>query len=337
MTVTEPKDNAIGITFLLTGASMPLKSYTSIRRVLLHVNQVVVEYRYNSFSSTSKNHHYIASIIHDAFLYLKNEYTTVEKYGIVGHGIGGKIALLVASKFDDSKDTSLEIVLALDPIDISPTEFANGKLNFNKCKSSVFVTDTGSIKINGANDIYRRHTNTVKILSHSGAGHLAYCDRVDEIPFWNRNHRLDKGTSIRNSQIKKRTHKTILASFRWERHLSLDPFEAQKKRQSMRQSILQINLSPEPAVLEVEEIEDISEIESKFPVSDDSDDSTNSKDNSYVKDKKKNRRSKKYKLFGSSHKNDSDDDNDTKRRKRDKAKSGFKKTGKTIGKVFNPI
>ena len=49
----------------------------------------------------------------------------VDKYDIVGHSIGGKIALLTAALYDD--ENLIRNVLALDPVDQTPVEFTNEK------------------------------------------------------------------------------------------------------------------------------------------------------------------------------------------------------------------
>lgn len=239
-TVTEPQGEIKGITFLISAANLPLTSYRSIRRTLRHVGQVVVDYNYNIFASHSRNHTKLVSTIREAFLSLKNDYTEVEKFGVIGHAIGGKIALMVAA-MTEHDDSALEFVLALDPIDKSPVQIANGSLNFGKCKFPIFVTNTGCVTNNGALDIYSRHMNSIKVLHHTGAGHLAYCDGAEELSHWN--YRLGKGTNERNVVIKRRAIKTIKTSFRWESQDSLDAQEAMDYRKSMQRSIINMNTS----------------------------------------------------------------------------------------------
>jgi len=297
---------------------------------------VVVDYNYTNFSPYSRNHTRLANSIKEAFLYLKNEFHNVSKYGVIGHGIGGKIALMVAAMAEHN-DSYLEFVLALDPIDKSPVQIANGSLNFSKCKFPIFVTNTGSVKINGASDIYSRHTGCIKILHHSGAGHLAYCDGTSELPYWN--HRLNRGTGERNTVIKRRTIKTITTSFRWDRQPSLDPREEFNYRNSLAKSILEIN-------------ESTVDLDSNIDVESESNDETENRKVSWDakvhvlsalqesishSSKVNNSSTDSTDSSGMNDTNDKNNNKVSKKKKKPSLKRGLKKTGKVLGTIFTPF
>jgi len=52
----------------------------------------------------------------------KQELSKIDMYTIIGHSVGGKVSLLVASIIDSRRVSS---VLALDPVDINSVEFTN--------------------------------------------------------------------------------------------------------------------------------------------------------------------------------------------------------------------
>ena len=60
--------------------------------------------------------------IRDVFNEVKDEFH-VKQYDMIGHSIGGKIALLVAALYDD--ENFVRNIIALDPVDQSPVEFTN--------------------------------------------------------------------------------------------------------------------------------------------------------------------------------------------------------------------
>ncbi|KAL9182855.1 hypothetical protein ACHAXT_004134 [Thalassiosira profunda] len=115
-----------GMTFLVTAANMPLSKYTSIISALNSVDHVVVGFFVNVAKPVRGNHRAKAEKIREIFLELKGEYN-VKKYDIVGHSIGGKIALLAAALFDEEK--WIRSIIALDPVDQTPVEFTNNVLS----------------------------------------------------------------------------------------------------------------------------------------------------------------------------------------------------------------
>eukprot|EP00978_Attheya_sp_CCMP212_P022433 scaffold66940_cov23-Attheya_sp.AAC.1 len=124
VTIDEPRTTRTpaGLTFVVGAANMPVSKYLSIKNVLLQMDHVVVRLFVNVARPIRNNHRTKADNIHRMFQELKTEYR-VERYNIVGHSIGGKIALLVAALHN--QDHSLRAIVALDPCDQSPTEFTN--------------------------------------------------------------------------------------------------------------------------------------------------------------------------------------------------------------------
>jgi dienelactone hydrolase len=115
----------------------------------------------------------------------------VDRYNIVGHSIGGKIALLVAALHNS--DHSLRAIVALDPCDQSPSEFtqkAIGVKNLDLMSSDVDITltHTGSgffiKKEHNAEVIQRYNRSKFKLVKHYGAGHMAYCDEEEGKMSW---------------------------------------------------------------------------------------------------------------------------------------------------------
>lgn len=239
LAITEPTRQIQGITFLLSGTNLPLEYYISIRRTLLSVGQVVVDYSYKSFSLHSRNHIKVANSIKNIFPYLSSEYDDVDKYGIVGHGIGGKIALMVAAVIGRN-NFQLEMVIALDPIDENPVQFTNRALSFEGCRFPIFVSHTGSVMKNGAIQIYNEHAASVKLLHHKGADHLAYCDINNSQSCMN--NLPKRGNETRNTAVKKNTIRTIKKSFRWINEIqSCTPEQRRSSIAELTSSIVELN------------------------------------------------------------------------------------------------
>jgi dienelactone hydrolase len=191
VTIDEPRTRTpAGLTFVVGAANMPVSKYVSIKNVLLKMDHVVVRLFVNVARPIRNNHRTKADNIHCIFKELKTEYR-VERYNIVGHSIGGKIALLVAALHN--KDHSLRAIVALDPCDQSPTEFTNkakGAKNLDLMSSDVDIslTHTGSgffiKKEHSAEVIQRYNRSKFKLVKHFGAAHMAYCDEEEGKMSW---------------------------------------------------------------------------------------------------------------------------------------------------------
>ena len=218
--VTEPENTPIRLTFLITESNQSENSYKTIRETLLSLNHVVVVLAFRPWKM--KEHDLLAHLIHSSFHNVLKDDFRIRSYGIIGHGIGGKIALLVPSLHPRSK--SLKVVMALDPIDESPTMFTSPESNKNYSfpsenlsQTKFFVTSTNngasSNKHNGVAICRRNRGPHVKFIDHDGADHLsAYCDREVSSFLC---HCHSDGNKKRNENTFRRTMKLIKTNFYW--------------------------------------------------------------------------------------------------------------------------
>lgn len=193
--IYRPKRKVVGITFLVTAANMPVSKYTSIINTLTSNDHVVVGIYVNAIALNRNAHRMKAEAIPEIFKELKSDFR-VNKYDIVGHSVGGKIALLTAALFDSEQ--IIRNIVALDPVDQNPVEFTNdilkqamlgGSKQDNNSKKSnlslasskaditVTFTDCGGIvgKKHHGREIQKKNPN-IKLVLHRNAGHMAYCD-----------------------------------------------------------------------------------------------------------------------------------------------------------------
>jgi len=184
--VTKPLVKPLGVTFLLTAANIPLSKYDSIRDALISINHVVVGYCINALCPLWGNHRIKAEEVHDMFKELNKDYRVFE-YNIVGHSIGGKIALMVAALHDEDK--ALNSVVALDPVDQSPVEFTKEKgkgdnisLQHVGADITMTITESGFFVDRDHNGRAIKSFNpNVNLVLHRNAGHMAYCDEGGEL------------------------------------------------------------------------------------------------------------------------------------------------------------
>lgn len=178
--IAMPKGSPAGLTFLLTAANISLAKYLSIRDALLKIDQIVVGFYINALNPPRNNHRVKAEKVREMWKELRGEYR-MRNYNIVGHSVGGKIALLVAAAYDD--DASVRSIVALDPVDQTPPEFTNADPAMNlslgdvKANIAMTFTDTGFFvkKEHNARAINRANRET-KLINHRNAGHMCYCD-----------------------------------------------------------------------------------------------------------------------------------------------------------------
>lgn len=186
---TGGSQRAAGLTFVITAVSMPLSKYTSIIEALLSLNHVVVGIYVNSL--TTEQHRTKAERIPQIFAELSTEGGSptrgLKKYGIVGHSIGAKIALLTAALYDEERD--IATIIALDPVDQSPPEFTNAPLTSGKkgrdnlklkaggADITLTCTDSGYWikKAHNARGIHN-HNPATKLIMHRNTPHMVYCD-----------------------------------------------------------------------------------------------------------------------------------------------------------------
>mmetsp|Transcript_14687 Transcript_14687/g.31911 ORF Transcript_14687/g.31911 Transcript_14687/m.31911 type:complete len:335 (-) Transcript_14687:104-1108(-) len=211
--IYRPKQRKVaGLTFVVTAANLPLSKYTSTINALTSVDHVVVGLFVNVLSPARGNHRAKAERIRQIFQKLRGEFR-VKHYDIVGHSIGGKIALLAAALYDG--ENCIRSIVALDPVDQSPAEFTNRILsadgNFpppnpfrggegdddasaastvskrgrrtnlslesSKADITLTFTDTGYwiSKKHNAREI-QKNNPSVKLVMHRNSFHMVYCD-----------------------------------------------------------------------------------------------------------------------------------------------------------------
>mmetsp|Transcript_12817 Transcript_12817/g.22516 ORF Transcript_12817/g.22516 Transcript_12817/m.22516 type:complete len:289 (+) Transcript_12817:42-908(+) len=114
-----------GVTFLLPGAMISISEYNGLRDVILEQHHLVVSLYVNVLWPLGNNHRKHAQDVKKVFDALISMYAQLpNSYSIVGHSVGGKIALLLASIIDPKR---VSAVLSLDPVDLNPIEFSNEK------------------------------------------------------------------------------------------------------------------------------------------------------------------------------------------------------------------
>ncbi|KAL7462811.1 hypothetical protein ACHAXS_003187 [Conticribra weissflogii] len=180
--IYKPKGSVSGLTFVLTAANIPLSKYQSIIDALSSINHAVVGFFINVASPIANNHRMKAERIPIIFSALKAEFQ-VKNYNIVGHSVGGKIALLTAALHDDGN--LIRNVISLDPVDQTPVEFTHAKdsgienLSLEKSQADITITFTDSgyfiLKSHTGREIQKNNPST-KLILHRNTCHMVYCD-----------------------------------------------------------------------------------------------------------------------------------------------------------------
>jgi hypothetical protein len=222
--VYKPKGKVSGLSFVLTAANLPLSKYASIISALNSANHVVIGLYIsilNPLQIGNNLHRSKAERIPPMFHELREEFN-VNKYDIVGHSIGGKIALLTAALFDD--ENLIRNVLALDPVDQSPVEFTNDSalkqantnqkgrdnVSLRNSKADIVITCTESgyfvSKAHNGREI-QKNNPSVKLVMHRNSCHMVYTDDGGTISW---KALMGSGTSPdRNQAIKQETLQLI--------------------------------------------------------------------------------------------------------------------------------
>lgn len=191
--IYKPRNNKVaGLTFVVTAANIPLSKYASIISALNSADHVVVGFFVNVINPPLSNHRIKAERIPMIFHELKDDFK-VNSYDIVGHSVGGKIALLVAALYDE--EHLVRNITALDPVDQSPVEFTNtvtkpsavtkttkkGRTNLSlessRADITLTFTDSGYFigKKHNAREI-QKNNPSAKIVLHRNSCHMVYCD-----------------------------------------------------------------------------------------------------------------------------------------------------------------
>lgn len=182
VTVSEPDDAPLGVTFLLPGAMVQLSEYDSTRDVLLERRQIVIGFFLDVLSFES--HDEMAEKVPRIFKEFLHSYPNLpNSYNVVGHSVGAKLSLLLPAKVDPG---SVSTVIALDPVDEHPPEFTNDSgngenLSLLDTAASIYVTwakagGRGISKNHNAKAIYDANSEGITFIEHEDAGHMAYTD-----------------------------------------------------------------------------------------------------------------------------------------------------------------
>jgi len=118
--IYKPEGTPTSITVFLPGTMLNLEDYSSTYDVLTEQNQVVIGFR--KLNPFTQNHNRMAEKVAEVvkeFRAIEGNSSLPEKYNIVGHSLGGKVAMMVAAKFDIE---NVNKIIALDPVDDKPRE-----------------------------------------------------------------------------------------------------------------------------------------------------------------------------------------------------------------------
>mmetsp|Transcript_18673 Transcript_18673/g.23500 ORF Transcript_18673/g.23500 Transcript_18673/m.23500 type:complete len:227 (+) Transcript_18673:63-743(+) len=194
--IFKPEGDATGITVFLPGTLLKLEEYSSTYDTLVEQNQIVIGFKnMNPFPIVGRSHQRmaedVASVVEE-FLALEEYSGLPAKYNVVGHSLGGKVALMVAAKYDIEK---VKNVIALDPVDDKPRELTYPK---NKPKTDLSNSLADEIHLYQSEkggeglfplcpsdrnatviqEIYPKKITSLTI--DEGAGHMSYKDTEND-------------------------------------------------------------------------------------------------------------------------------------------------------------
>lgn len=184
VTISTPRYEPSGITFLLPGAMIAISEYDSIRNALIHNNRIVLSFFTNVLTT---QHRVMAMWVKDIFDDFRQQYRIqqFDKYSIVGHSVGAKVALMVAAHTDKHR---VSAVLSLDPIDMNPAEFTSGNIKLANATAPLYITwaSAGGMGITNSNNpraVYQADPAAVaRFVEFKDAGHMAYADNGGGLP-----------------------------------------------------------------------------------------------------------------------------------------------------------
>ncbi|KAA8497891.1 hypothetical protein FVE85_5476 [Porphyridium purpureum] len=215
--------SAKGLTVLLGGAAIHVSEYESTIRVLVDekqyaviaFNRLVPRFFRDFFNG--KTHEAMARDVVGSVTEVMQLFPFLgEQYCLVGHSVGGKVALLVASKYEQPAHR-VKTVLALDPVDGNPLEFTCNPVAVPLQNSHAAlhltlaeVSSSGSPEGQNAEAIRKACTDPSAISSftvHRGAGHLCCTDHGGGWLAWAVVH--PKGEAHENERAKANAHDMI--------------------------------------------------------------------------------------------------------------------------------
>ena len=189
LAIFKPEEKATGITVFLPGTMIDLDKFSSIYEALVKQNQIVIGFR--KLNPFTKNHQKMAenaAAVVQEFRAIKGNESLPEKYNLVGHSLGGKVALMVAAKYGID---NVNKVIAIDPVDDKPRELTAPRLSpetkLSDSKAAeihLFQSENGGCGIVPLAPSDRNATVVMEVYPdqitslfiNEGAGHMAYLD-----------------------------------------------------------------------------------------------------------------------------------------------------------------
>lgn len=190
--IFKPGGTPTGITVFLPGTMLKLEDYSSTYDVLVEQNQIVIGFeKMNPFPIVGRSHEKmaedVAKVVQE-FLALEGNTSLPAKYNIVGHSLGAKVSLMVAAKYDID---SVNIIIALDPVDDKPRELTaprlspKTKLSDSKAEEiHLFQSEKGGDGLiplcpadrnaSVVKELYPDQITSLEI--NAGSGHMSYRD-----------------------------------------------------------------------------------------------------------------------------------------------------------------
>ena len=190
--IFKPEGTPTGITVFLPGTMLKLEDYSSTYDVLGEQNQIVIGFeKMNPFPIVGRSHEKmaedVAKVVQE-FLALEGNTSLPAKYNIVGHSLGAKVSLMVAAKYDID---SVNIIIALDPVDDKPRELTaprlspKTKLSDSKAEEiHLFQSEKGGDGLiplcpadrnaSVVKELYPDQITSLEI--NAGSGHMSYRD-----------------------------------------------------------------------------------------------------------------------------------------------------------------
>jgi dienelactone hydrolase len=120
VSISKPTGAPVAVTVFLPGTLLQLKDYKTMVDALIGQKQLVIGFNtLNPFTggSHAEMAEKVAKVVAAICALEQFQSLRDKKYNIMGHSLGGKVALMVAAKFDN-----VAKVIALDPVDAKPQE-----------------------------------------------------------------------------------------------------------------------------------------------------------------------------------------------------------------------
>ena len=120
VSISKPTGAPVAVTVFLPGTLLQLKDYKTMVDALIGQKQLVIGFNtLNPFTggSHAEMAEKVAKVVAAICALEQFQSLRDKKYNIMGHSLGGKVALMVATKFD--KD-NVGKVIAFDPVGAKP-------------------------------------------------------------------------------------------------------------------------------------------------------------------------------------------------------------------------